>query len=86
MVSGAPGEPPVRLTKKKAITTIELARPPMNPLDTAMRDALIAAIRAVADDPDVSACVIHGGAENFAAGADIKALAEMGYEEIVSWN
>ncbi len=86
MVSGTPDEPPVRLTKEKAVTTIELARPPMNPLDTAMRDALIAAIRAVADDPDIGACVVHGGTENFAAGADIKALAQMAYEEIVVWN
>ncbi len=86
MVSEIPDEPPVRLTNEKAVTTIQLTRPPMNPLDTAMRDALIAAIRAVADDPDVGACVVHGGAENFAAGADIKALAQMGYEEIVGWN
>ncbi|WP_260745484.1 enoyl-CoA hydratase/isomerase family protein [Mycobacterium sp. SMC-2] len=86
MVSGSLGEPPVRLTQENAVAIIELAHPPMNPLDTAMRDALIAAIRAVADDPDVRACVVHGGTENFAAGADIKALAEMGYEEIVGWN
>lgn len=80
------GDPPVRLDTRSTIATIQLSRPPLNPLDTATRDALIAAVRAVADDPDVRVCVVHGGAENFAAGADIKALAAMGYEDIVAWN
>jgi enoyl-CoA hydratase/carnithine racemase len=86
MVSPSPDDPPVRIEKQDAVTTIQLCRPPLNPLDTAMRDALVAAIRAVADDPDVRTCVVHGGTQNFAAGADIKALAAMGYEEIVAWN
>jgi enoyl-CoA hydratase/carnithine racemase len=79
-------DPPVRLELQGTIATIRLSRPPLNPLDTAMRDALITAIRTVADDPDIRVCLVHGGAENFAAGADIKALAAMGYEDIVDWN
>jgi enoyl-CoA hydratase/carnithine racemase len=86
MVSPTRDDPPVRIETDGAVTIVRLCRPPLNPLDTSMRDALIAAIRAVADDPDVRACVVHGGSENFAAGADIKALAAMGYEEIVAWN
>jgi enoyl-CoA hydratase/carnithine racemase len=86
MVSATHDDPPVLIESGNGITTIKLHRPPLNPLDTAMRDALIAAIRAVADDPDARACIVHGGTENFAAGADIKALAAMGYEEIVTWN
>ncbi|MFD9552364.1 enoyl-CoA hydratase/isomerase family protein [Nocardia salmonicida] len=76
----------VHVERTDAVATIRLDRPPLNPLDTAMRDALIDAIRAVGDDPGVRSCVIHGGDENFAAGADIKALSAMGYEEIVAWN
>ena len=79
-------DPPVRLETDNAVATIQLCRPPLNPLDTAMRDGLIAVIRTLADDPDLRVCVVHGGAENFAAGADIKALAAMGYEDIVGWN
>ena len=86
MVSSAHEDPPVLIQSGNGVTTIQLNKPPLNPLDTAMRDALIAAIRAVADDPDARACIVHGGAENFAAGADIKALAAMGYEQIVMWN
>lgn len=75
----------VLLDVSDAVATIQLNRPPMNPFDDQLRDALIASVRGVADNPDVRACVIHGG-PNFAAGADIKALAAMGYEEIVTWN
>lgn len=78
--------PPVHLEVKAGIATIQLARPPMNPFDDAMRDSLIDAVRTVADDVEVRVCVVHGGTENFAAGADIKALVVMGFEDIVDWN
>lgn len=68
------------------VAVIQLCRPPLNAMDTAMRDALTEAIRFVADDSRIRACLVHGGIDNFAAGADIKALAAMGYEEIVDWN
>ncbi|BBY38037.1 enoyl-CoA hydratase [Mycobacterium mantenii] len=86
MVNSTHDDPPVLIESDNGIATIQLHRPPLNPLSTVMRDALIVAIRAVADDPDARACIVHGGAENFAAGADIKALAAMGYEQIVTWN
>lgn len=77
---------PLQVRTDDGIATIQLSRPPLNPFDTTMRDALITAVRAVSDDDDVRVCVIHGGTENFCAGADIAALAAMGYEEIVTWN
>lgn len=80
------GNGPVQLTFDGPIGVLQLNRPPMNPFDTAMRDALITAARELADRPGVRACVVHGGQRHFAAGADIKQLASMNYEETVSWN
>ncbi|WP_374455997.1 enoyl-CoA hydratase/isomerase family protein [Nocardioides sp.] len=75
----------VQVDSATGVATIQLNRPPMNPFDDDMRDALIHAVRDVADDDSIRVCLVHGG-ENFAAGADIKALAAMGYEQISSWN
>jgi enoyl-CoA hydratase/carnithine racemase len=75
----------VHVDSTAGIATIRLNRPPLNPFDDSMRDALVTAVRRVADDDALRACVVHGG-DNFAAGADIKALAAMGYEQISTWN
>jgi enoyl-CoA hydratase/carnithine racemase len=79
-------EPPVELSVNGRVAEVRLNRPPMNPIDTALRDGLISVVRRLADDPDIRACVLSGGPEHFAAGADIERLAEMTFEEIVVWN
>ncbi|MFE1961756.1 enoyl-CoA hydratase/isomerase family protein [Streptomyces sp. NPDC059479] len=58
----------------------------MNAFDSAQRDELAAYVRELADSRDVRAVVLYGGPRLFAAGADIKALAGMGPEEVRGWN
>ncbi|MFJ1969443.1 enoyl-CoA hydratase/isomerase family protein [Streptomyces sp. NPDC087903] len=58
----------------------------MNAFDDEQRDDLAACARELADSRGVRAVVLHGGERLFAAGADIKALAAMGPEEVRGWN
>jgi enoyl-CoA hydratase/carnithine racemase len=85
-VNEAPVDPPVELTVTDGVALVRLNRPPMNAIDTALRDALVEVTRRLADDPDVRAVVVTGGDRHFAAGADIERLAEMTYEDVVGWN
>lgn len=78
--------PAVHINREGPVVTLTLQRPPLNPIDSQLRDALSAAVRHVADDDSVRACVIHGGPRHFAAGADIAALSRMDYREISRWN
>jgi enoyl-CoA hydratase/carnithine racemase len=66
----------VRLEVKDGVGTIRLDRPPMNAInDDLTRDLVDAATEATLND-DVRAVVIWGGEKVFAAGADIKQMAE----------
>lgn len=76
----------VLVSVDNAVATVRLNRPPMNPIDSALRDALVAAARQLGDNEDIRACVVTGGPDHFAAGADIEALAKMSYEDVVGWN
>ncbi|MGW2048858.1 enoyl-CoA hydratase/isomerase family protein [Streptomyces sp. NPDC001858] len=58
----------------------------MNAFDTAQREELAARVRELADSRDVRAVVLYGGERLFAAGADVKALALMGPEDVRGWN
>jgi enoyl-CoA hydratase/carnithine racemase len=85
-MTGSAAAQPVELSVNDRVATIRLNHPPMNPVDTAMRDALISVTRQLSDDPSVRACVLSGGPDHFSAGADIERLAEMTFEEVVGWN
>lgn len=69
----------VRVEADQSVATLRLNRPPMNALDSALTDDLIAAAGQVAADPDVRAVVLYGGERLFAAGADIKEMADSSY-------
>ena len=69
----------VRVEIDGAVATIRLDRPPMNALNAQMQDGLAAAAVKVSADPAVRAVVIYGGQKVFAAGADIKEMAEASY-------
>jgi enoyl-CoA hydratase/carnithine racemase len=69
----------VRLEVKDGIGTIRLDRPPMNALNTQVQEELRAAAGAAAADSEVRAIIVYGGEKVFAAGADIKEMADMGY-------
>ena len=69
----------VRLEAADGIGTIRLDRPPVNALNDQMRDELAAAARAAAADGSIRAVIVYGGEKVFAAGADIKDMAEADY-------
>lgn len=72
----------VRTQTQGAVATIRLDRPPANALGRAVSLELQEAARRVAEDPEVRAVVVWGGERIFAAGADIKAMAEWGPAEV----
>jgi enoyl-CoA hydratase/carnithine racemase len=74
----------VRVEHDGAITTIRLDRPPMNALTGRGQDELAAAAADVGADPEVRAVVIYGGEKVFAAGVDIKEMAEAGYPRMAA--
>lgn len=78
--------PRIRLDTDGPVVTVRIDHPPMNAFDSAQRTELASCVRELADAPDVRAVVLYGGERLFAAGADIKALAAMGPEEVRGWN
>ncbi len=72
-----------RLEVSDGVGTIRLDRPKMNALDAQMqREIIDAAVEADRRD-DVAAVVVHGGERVFAAGADIKEMSAMSYQDMV---
>ncbi|MCQ4044967.1 enoyl-CoA hydratase/isomerase family protein [Streptantibioticus rubrisoli] len=72
----------VHLEAADGVGVIRLDRPPMNALDTATQDRLREVAREAAQRDDVRAVVVWGGEKVFAAGADIKEMQAMGYEDM----
>jgi enoyl-CoA hydratase/carnithine racemase len=72
----------VRLEKADGIGTIRLDRPPMNALNIQVQDELADAARQMTADDEVRAVIVYGGEKVFAAGADIKEMARLGYAEM----
>ncbi len=72
----------VRVERDEAIATIRLDRPPMNALNTQVQDEIAAAAAEVDADPAVRAVVLFGGEKVFAAGADIKEMAEATFAQV----
>jgi enoyl-CoA hydratase/carnithine racemase len=74
----------VRVEHDGAIATIRLDRPPMNALTGRGQDELAAAAADAGADPGVRAVVIYGGEKVFAAGVDIKEMADAGYPRMAA--
>jgi enoyl-CoA hydratase/carnithine racemase len=72
----------VRVERDDAVATIRLERPPANALSEAVSLELWDAAREVESDEAVRAVVVWGGERIFAAGADVKAMAEFGPREV----
>lgn len=64
------------------LATIRLDRPPMNALDAQIQGELSDAAAQVGADPQVRAAVIYGGPRLFAAGIDVKEVADKGYPDM----
>ncbi|MET0523333.1 MAG: enoyl-CoA hydratase-related protein [Nocardioides sp.] len=73
----------VRLEVQDGIGTIRLDRPKMNALNVQVQEEIRAAATEAAEREDVRAVVVYGGERVFAAGADIKEMADMSYQDMV---
>ncbi len=74
----------VRLEVADGIGTIRLDRPPVNALNDQLTGELADAARSAASSDAVRAVIIYGGQKVFAAGADIKDMAEASYAAMVT--
>jgi enoyl-CoA hydratase/carnithine racemase len=74
----------VQLEVDGGIGTIRLDRPPMNALNSAVQDELLAAANQAAERADVRAVILYGGPKVFAAGADIKEMQDRSYADMAS--
>jgi enoyl-CoA hydratase/carnithine racemase len=73
----------VRLEVVDGVATLRLDRPKMNALNAQMQAEIGAAAQEATDRDDVRAVVLYGGERAFAAGADIKEMADMSYQDMV---
>jgi enoyl-CoA hydratase/carnithine racemase len=74
----------VAINVDQAVATLRLNRPPMNALNGAIQDELASAAAEVDADPQVRAVVLYGGEKLFAAGADIKEMADVSYARMAA--
>ena len=68
----------------EAVATLRLNRPPMNALNSTIQAELAGAAADVDADPQVRAVVLYGGEKLFAAGADIKEMADVSYARMAA--
>jgi enoyl-CoA hydratase/carnithine racemase len=73
----------VRLEVDGGVGTIRLDRPKMNALNAQVQDELRVTAHEVNHRADARAVILYGGERVFAAGADIKEMAEMSYTDMV---
>jgi enoyl-CoA hydratase len=73
----------VRLEVADGVGTLRLDRPKMNAISLQVQDELRAAAAEATDREDVKAVVIYGGERVFAAGNDVKEMADLGYADMV---
>ena len=72
----------VRVEVADGIATVRLDRPKMNALNGQVQAEIGDAAARVAADQAVRAVILYGGERVFAAGADIKEMADLGYPEM----
>jgi enoyl-CoA hydratase/carnithine racemase len=73
----------VRVEVEDGVATIRVDRPKMNALDAQVQEEVRAAATECTTREDVKAVVLWGGERVFAAGADIKEMADMSYTDMV---
>jgi enoyl-CoA hydratase/carnithine racemase len=73
----------VRLEVEDGVGTIRVDRPKMNALNVQVQEEIRAAAIEATERDDVRAVVVYGGERVFAAGADIKEMADMSYTDMV---
>jgi enoyl-CoA hydratase/carnithine racemase len=73
----------VRIEVEDGVATIRVDRPKMNALNAQVQEEVRAAATECTEREDVKAVVVWGGERVFAAGADIKEMADMSYTDMV---
>ncbi|WP_248581072.1 enoyl-CoA hydratase-related protein [Nocardioides sp. InS609-2] len=73
----------VRLEVEGGVGTIRLDRPKMNALNVQVQEEIRAAATEASARDDIKAVVVYGGEKVFAAGADVKEMADMSYTDMV---
>jgi len=74
----------IKVELDAGVAVINLMRPPMNALNLQMQREIASAARLVSAHKDVDAVVLYGGPKVFAAGADVKEMAQMTYADMSS--
>jgi enoyl-CoA hydratase/carnithine racemase len=74
----------VKLEISGGLGVIRLDRPPMNALNVQVQEELRAAAHAATESDQVAAVIVYGGPKVFAAGADIKEMADMSYVQMAA--
>ena len=72
-----------RLEVADGVGILRLDRPPMNALDAQLQSELVTLSREADERDDVAAVVVFGGEKVFAAGADVKEMSAMSYQQMV---
>lgn len=72
----------VSVDVRERVATIQLSRPPVNALSLQMQREIMLAAQEVGAREDVGAVVVYGGPKHFVAGADIKEMAAMSYQDM----
>ena len=73
----------VRLEVAGNIATIRLDRPKVNAISFAVQAGLMSAAAEATERDDVKAVVVYGGERVFAAGNDVKEMADLSYADMV---
>lgn len=71
-----------RVEREGAVATLRLDRPPVNALNLAMQTEILAAAQWLTSSTGIRAVIMYGGPKMFAAGADIKEMAAMSYQDM----
>lgn len=74
----------VRLEVSEGVATMRLDRPKMNALNAQMQAEIRLAAQEASEREDIRSVVIYGGERVFAAGADIKEMADLSYTDMVA--
>lgn len=73
----------ITLDVTDGVATIGLQRPPMNALNRQMQNEIREAAVEITGRRDVGSVIVHGGDKVFAAGADIKEMSDMSYQDML---
>ncbi len=69
------------LDEDTGVAVLELQRPPMNPISSAVTETIFDLVDGLVDDGTCRALVVWGGPDMFAAGADVKEFPDWGPDE-----